>query len=311
MSVNSILPVKFTSTVNNPKNVKQEIPEKNTISTTTKVIGGLSALALLGTAIYCEMRGKKVKISAAQKEILQDLINNDLMDKDYLKIFKDTEYLCGEKFIRTAYAKLAEKVDLTKPPELIVKKQIGSSSSCFDSIILCTGSFKSRADFFSCMRHELEHAKQSEMIYRAFGKDAFLDAYAERAVTQASLNPISCSKNFNGKSSLKNVTPEEIKAFKDATKAEMSDTTSRLDEILKLKGKILQGTPEYEEAKKYLEASRNYKSPAMLTGGGRYKQEFIKEITSAYKENLLEVNAGKEGDRISDMYKKFVEIIGK
>lgn len=49
----------------------------------------------------------------------------------------------------------------------------------------------------------------------------------------------------------------------------------------------------------------------MLTGGGRYKQEFIKEITSAYKENLLEVNAGKEGDRISDMYKKFVEIIGK
>lgn len=136
--------------------------EKKPISNTSKIIAGTAALALLGTAIYFGIRGKN---TAKLEAKFQELINNGEMNETYLRIFKDTNKLNGEEFIKAAYNKLADAVGLAKKPELIIKPHQASCKSSFDSIELCLGGLKTKADQFNFIRHELEHAKQTEMMY--------------------------------------------------------------------------------------------------------------------------------------------------
>lgn len=61
---------------NKDSNVTTNEGEKKGLSTTTKVIGGVAALAILGTAIYCGLRGKsKAAQEAAGKagDLVDDL----------------------------------------------------------------------------------------------------------------------------------------------------------------------------------------------------------------------------------------------
>lgn len=292
-----------------PENIPSN-PEKKQISTKAKVIGGLSALAILGTAVYFGMKGRNSRILAKQEAKLQELVSSGVLDEDYLKIFKDIRKLDGEEFIKTAYDKLAQKIGLTKVPELKIENNLGSCLSGFDSITLRTGGLKNKAEQLEYIRHELEHAKQTEMMFRAFGKDAVLDSYAERIITHLKMNPLFCSSNFKGKYNFKDVTPEELKVFIDAQKAKLAENTGMLDEILKTKGKIKSGTPEFAEAEKYFEASKNYKSPGMLNGV-KVPDTYFEQIMKEYKNNLLEFNAFKEGKTINDMYTKFMEIVTK
>ena len=280
--------------------------EKKSVSNTSKIIAGTAALALLGTAIYFGIRGRN---TAKLKAKIQELINNGELNETYLQIFKDTEKLNGEEFIKTAYDKLAEIVGLTKKPKLIIKQNQASSKSSFDTIELCLGGLKSKADQFNFIRHELEHAKQTEMMYRAFGKDALLDAYVQRAINHLKMNPICCLQEFN-KSSFDKVPQEELEIFIKKLKGNLSPKTGFLDEIVEKKGKILPNTPEYEEAQKYLEAARNYKSPGMLNGI-KVRESYFEQIMKEYKNNLLEANAFREGEKIRDMYLKFSELINK
>lgn len=277
-------------------------------STTAKIIGGTAALAILGTAIYCGMRGKSFRLSPKQEAKLQELITQGQMDETYLKIFKDTENLKGEEFVKTAYDKLADVIGLTRKPELIISKNQGSGISSIDSIQIPLGGLDTKAKQFQFIRHELEHAKQTEMIYRAFGKDALIDAYIERNITAAKMNNLICKKIFNGKINFQSVTSDELATFKEAKKAQMLPKTGMLDEVVETKGKILPDMPEYAEAQKYLEAARNYKSPGMLNGL-KVMDSYFEKIVNEYKNNLLEANAFREGDRIYDMYEKFCEII--
>ena len=65
-----------------------------------------------------------------------------------------------------------------------------------------------------------------------------------------------------------------------------------------------------EEAKKYMEAARNYKSPGMLNGIN-VVSSYFEQIMKEYKNNLLEANAFREGENIRDMYLKFLKLINK
>lgn len=280
--------------------------EKKPISNTSKIIAGTAALALLGTAIYFGIRGKN---TAKLEAKFQELINNGEMNETYLRIFKDTNKLNGEEFIKAAYNKLADAVGLAKKPELIIKPHQASCKSSFDSIELCLGGLKTKADQFNFIRHELEHAKQTEMMYRAFGKDALLDAYAQRAITHLKMNPLYCSQEFNT-SKFDEIPKEKLQLFIEKCKSKLVEKTGFLDEIVKEKGKILQNTPEYEEAQKYMKAARNYKSPGMLNGIN-VVSSYFEQIMKEYKNNLLEANAFREGENIRDMYLKFLKLINK
>lgn len=123
------------------------------------------------------------------------------------------------------------------------------------------------------------------------------------------MNPLYCSQEFNT-SKFDEIPKEKLQLFIEKCKSKLVEKTGFLDEIVKEKGKILQNTPEYEEAQKYMKAARNYKSPGMLNGIN-VVSSYFEQIMKEYKNNLLEANAFREGENIRDMYLKFLKLINK
>lgn len=296
--------------------------EKKGLSTGQKTGIVASVLALGGIITAAVLsKGKKINISPEQSAKLQELVNAGKLDEKYLEIFKNTEHLSGDKFIKEVYNNISKMMGYENcAPKLRIIHRYSSSSSSSGVISVSTKAFDTKAKQFSTIRHELEHFRQHEMIYRAFGKDAYIEAKAAPSIERLRLNDDYCKSKF-GKT-FKELSEQELTAYKKELTKEIEDKSETLENILKNKGKINQGTPEYAEAQIYLEATKNYKTPAMVLG--KYATpEYVNELKNTnpekfklaqqllreYDNNILEKTAYTQGTIIKDMYELFLSVI--
>ena len=282
------------------------------------IYGGVGILALGGiiaTAILT--KGKKIKLTSAQEAKLQELIANREINPKYVDLFKEIQHLDGDAFIKTAYKKIADGMGyggFAVKPSLIIKNKTGNVLGIEDPFEIMITRGRSKADTLDIIRHELQHFKQNEMIYRAFGEQTYIEARTQRIIAHLKVNNEYCKSIFNGKT-FDQLTETEINAFLKKSQKEIG--TARLALFKDSAGTIKPGTPEYAKAQEYLEAARNYKTPTMLPKDWKdnfnnlspeQKAMFV-QYWKEYKNNILEIEAHAYGERIKAMFEKFTDAI--
>lgn len=296
--------------------------DEKKLSTTQKVGIGAVIITLAGIiAASILSKGKKTNISSEQATKLKELVSSGKIDEKYLEIFQSTEHLSGDKFIKEAYNKISKLMGYeNNAPKLKILYSEVSGASNTSSIVVPTKLFNTKAKQFRVIRHELEHFRQNEMIYRAFGKDAYIEAKLAPSVERLRLNDDYCKSRF-GKT-FKELSAEELAQYKENAAKEIESKVEILEKVLQNKGKIEQCTPEYLEAQKYLDAAKNYKTPTMVLGKDATpeyirelkktnpeKFKFAQQIFQEYKNNALEVGAVEQETKIKNMYELFLSVI--
>ncbi len=313
-----------SDSINLSANAKPPV-EKNGISTGTKWAIGLGVIALASAGIAFATKGKKINISSAQEVKLNELIKNGQLDEKYVDIFKSTEHLSGDAFIKSVYKKIAGAMGYeTHPPLKIISENSTSSFGHGEYVRIDRLAFKTKEELLDAIRHELEHCRQDDLIYRAFGKDVMFDALAQKNINKLKINEEYCISKMGKKYS--NLSESEIEAFKKTTRKiyETPDSVEFFENLFKEKGKIPVGSAEYKEAEKCLQATREYVSPCFgvnknetltadlldkLKVENPEKFALMKKTYQEYKRNALETGAIQAGKKIKDMYNLFKETI--
>lgn len=226
--------------------------------------------------------------------------------EEFKTIFKDLRNETGDNFVNKAYDKLKkymklegiapEKIGRSGPDQGINSIQGGFNPS-LNTIQYTDGFFTkvSRATQFEMLAHELKHAEQTSKIIRSEKLDEYAQAWAEFNVNNAKSNPLNISFNFaytqaqragKEKEFLDKVTQnaknEILKSMKESHKGSLAMP------------KFKPGSPEYQEAEKYIEASRNYEGLGFMAIPGEN-----------YRNNPLE----KEAYGFGAQMKKFFNIV--
>ena len=200
-------------------------------------------------------------------------------------------------------------------PSLIIKNKTGNVLGSADPFEIMITRGRSKADTLNTIRHELQHFKQNEMIYRAFGEQTYIEARTQRVIAHLKVNNEYCKSIFNGKT-FDQLTETEINTFLKKCQKEIG--TARLALFKENAGTIKPGTPEYAKAQEYLEAVRNYKTPSMLPKDWKdnfnnlspeQKAMFVQYWKEYYKNNILEIEARAYGERMKAMFEKFTDAI--
>ena len=298
--------------------------DKTAMSTGTKWLVGIGLTALAATGIYIATKGrKKVRLTPGQEARINELVTNGKINEKSAEIFKSVEGLGGDNLIKTLYKKFANAMGYDIYPRLKITS-LGSTS--FSShgkyIVIDKRSVRSKEELVDQIRHELEHFRQDDLIYRAFGKETWLDALADSSINRLKYNEESCIRKFGKKFS--ELSETEIAQFKKSSKElyDNNEHTELFETLLELKGRISPGTKEYEEATKLLEATRTYVSPSMLVDEPLTKElikklraenpekyKLMQEIGKQYYNNPLEIGANTKGHNLREQYKLFKEAL--
>src|SRR5574344_2172076 len=245
----------------------QNNKSKKGISTTAILGIGLGVLATAVIAIAAT-RGKKIKLSPTQENKLNELIAAGKLNSENAEIFKSIEHLNGEQFIKKCYQKLTKSMgysNLSAPDLVIISAgKAGCSSANSGKITINTLGFNTKEKQIGAIRHELEHFRQKEMCYRAFGKEAYINAKIDAVVNKYMLCEDICIKKFSKKFS--ELSEKEIEQLRNGLKNDMASSLgiAKLELVLSSKGKIPVGSEEYKEAETYLNAAKNYVTPTMV-----------------------------------------------
>lgn len=271
------------------------------------------------TAAIILSRGQKIKISKQQQTRLLELTQQGKIEQKYLDLFKDIEHLSGEDFTKAAYGKIAQIMRYENSvPELVIKRTGSGGKTTSHQIVIDLKSCDTKEKQLGVIRHELEHFRQYDLIYRAFGKDTFLNAKIMPSITKLKYNSDFCKKIFNGKVYTE-LSKAEISNYLKKVKANIS--TEKFEQLLKENGKIKVNSTEYKEAEKYLEAAENYKTPSMIIEDCNLQNvlkikkenpkqfELAQEFFKEYKNNSLEKGAVYFENRIKEMYNLFISVI--
>ena len=181
------------------------------------------------------------------------------------------------------------------------------------------GGKTTQAQILGTLRHELEHFRQKDLVFRAFGQDEYINAELQPILKRLKYNEAHCIEQTGKKYS--ELTQTEIDKYVERHKDMLIKDCSKLRSLLERKGKIEVGTSEYKEAERYLKAIRDYESPFMyennLTEESIRKMrktnpervKFLQEVYKRYNDNELEVCARREGEKIEKMYELFENIL--
>ena len=300
-------------------------PKKEGLSTGAK--WGLGALALvgIGAAVYFATRGRgKINLNANQEAKIKELISNGKLDEKHAEIFKSIEHLEGDDFIKEAYKRIAKSMgyDRLTCPQLEIISKNSSSSTNVRRIKIDKLGFATKEQQVGTIRHELEHFRQKDIMYRALGKDATLDAMVEPSINKLKYNEQFCIEKLGKKYS--ELTEKELQAYRSKLRAEFDNPEKFdiLDLLLEVKGKISKGTAEYAEAEKILKARKEYITPTAVVNEpltsellNRLKVENPKvhkallEANRIYENSYLETEARSVEGKIQEMYRHFCEAI--
>lgn len=304
--------------------------KKNSGSAAKWVLGLLIAGTLAGAGYLVFRKPGKLKLNTEQQNALNELVSQGKLQEKDVKIMQKIYKKDNPGFIGYAMHELLEDMGYNKSihPRLIIANNTTGCNSwspmkgiTFSAKRLGKGSDKGldvvKADLYGSMRHELEHFRQSEMIYRAFGKDGLVDAEINKILFNCKTSEDFCKRVFN--KPYDKLTKTELKDFIAGKKADIGE---RIDiklfgKIEKSLGKIKKGTAEYREAEAYLNASKEYASVSHYINGKslteiqQLPQETKDFLNKYYFENLLEKNAYKEGDAAEEKFKLFAEAVGR
>ena len=296
-----------------------ESPKKKGLSKGAKWGIGLG-IALIAGIIFVASRGNaKTKIPDEAMSKLNGLVADGKIDKTYLEIFTKTNGKEGKSFVKDVYDRLAKAMGYDKhKPELQIVEKYCDSSSSTNGIKISLAAYTKNEQQIDAIRHELEHFRQRELIYRAFGREAYIEAHIEPSLNLLKVSDEKCIKKF-GKT-FKELSSSEIETYKATVRKEIESKLQLLEDLLKEKGTISPTSAEYAEAKKYLQAEKEYLSPTHVFGSekGVFKRlkeeapekfELAQEIYKKYINSELEKGAVREGTKIKEQYKLFLETI--
>lgn len=281
---------------------------------------GTVAVLGLGALAYVLTRGKaKPKIADEAMSKLNGLVSNGKMNKTYLDIFTETHGSEGKNFIQDVYNRLTKAMGYDKhKPQLNILDGYKSSQSSSNGIKISLKAFPTKEKQIDTIRHELEHFRQHELVYRSFGREAYINAKIEPSITVLKLSDEKCIEKF-GKT-FKELSTSEIEAYRAKVRTEVESKLQILEDLLKERGAISSTSAEYAEAEKYLQAMKEYITPTAIWGHEpgvytRLKTEapeqykLAQDLLRRYNNNALEQGAVREGTKIKDMYKLFIDTI--
>ena len=303
----------------------QTKPKKEGLSTGAKWGIGALALAGIGTAVYFATRGRgKINLNASQETKIKELISNGKLDEKHAEIFKSIEHLEGDDFIKEAYNRIAKFMGYNKStcPVLEITSKNSSSSTNVRRIKIDKLGFATKEKQIGAIRHELEHFRQKDIMYRALGKDATLDAMVEPSINKLKYNEQFCIEKLGKKYS--ELTERELQAYRNQLRTEIDNPENFdiLELLLAEKGKISKGSKEYAEAEKLLQATKEYISPTAVVNE-TLTAELLKKLEkedpkllarihkarNIYRNNYMETEAKRVEGKIIEMYRNFCEAI--
>lgn len=290
--VNPTLTKPSTNTATATKPIQNDKFESS--SKKKKTLGIAAGILTVGIGITALIIAKNKK--AAAKKIPDDMkaLFDSLKGKD------------GEDFVNTAFNKLKEYMHL----EDIAPKEIGRLGA--DKMMGIQGGYnpvKNTISYtdgfytkipkdlqFNLLSHELKHAEQTSKIIRSGMADEYSEAWATSMTMRMFNDPLNIPAQM-----LKNqekAKGKELELYeglinknKEMVKNEMAVTHEQEFKM----PKYIEGSPEFEDAKKYIKATKNYEGVSSL---GFASKE--------YKENPLEVEAYAFGKDMQNKFKTYM-----
>lgn len=281
MEVSKLSPVNQAIVLSKQKTTEKVLPTENKNG---KKLLALSAttLATIGVATILIAKRKKInstiKFTQEHEKLFQELLNKEEIDKKHLDFFRDIySKPKNERTPEFFYKKLLEFLNFEKAqPELIKDKKICPGMMFYD-YINGTITINPKAWSIGGLRHELVHAEQAILMYKAFGKEKLCEAYADCYIF-----------NMKNAGKLQEKTEQEIQGIK----------ASKLKEYLKefneeyYKRAIADSkelTPEeYSRAEKCLENARCY---------------------NGHSNGIIEKEAYSVGLKFDNMLRKFRKVL--
>ena len=265
--------------------------KKDGLSKKQKV--GIAAALIATTAIVVGILvNKHIKAKELKK-----------IPEEFRTIFKELKNETGDNFVNKAYNKLKKYMKL----EGIAPEKIGRSgrdkgfrvqggfNPTKNTIEYSNGFFTKldRATQFEMLAHELKHAEQTSKIIRSGKIDEYARAWAECNVELAKNDPLNVSfsmayNNAKNHGVEKEFIENSIQLNKDMILDEMTKSHTNTLKMPQFK----EGSPEYLDAEKYIEASRNYEGLGLLGSG-----------SEKYKNNLLEKEAYSFGAKMKKYFR--------
>ena len=259
---------------------------------------------------------KNLEITPVIQANLNKLIASGKISKEYAEIFTQNINKGDTDFIQGCYDDLAKHLGYKKYPDLAYGLYYGSSSFNPSTITISLEAFTSKSNRIVALRHELEHFRQEELVYRIMGEEKYINAKIKPNILHLEVNDEFCRAKFN-------------KTFSELTEQEVEKYKSYLYEKYKKSCEIFKGarikeskpTPkEIEDAKKYLQAIENYKTPTMilddttpnalrkLAKENPEKYNLLQQFYCSYANNPLERGAVAKGNEMEHMFDRFVEL---
>lgn len=278
----------------NNNGLQQDTFEKSGLSKNQKrglITVGLTAVLLIGSAIINKYnKAKRIKqIPEELRAIFKDLKGEEgknFVNKAYdkLKQYMKLDGIAPDKIIHTGADKCETALQGGYQPTL---NKIGYSDGFFDKI--------DKATQFSMLAHELKHAEQTTKIIRSGLLKEYARAWSEQTARATIHNPLNVDFNRAYNDAIKKGKGEEFleKCIQDATDTVSSLMKETHKNTLKLP-KYPKDSPEYAEAQKYIEATKNY-TPLDEKGLG----------SEEYFNNPLEQEAYAFGDKMEKYYRDF------
>ena len=161
------------------------------LSTNAKIGIGLGVIAtVVGGLLLHKNFANKVSSEGQQvtrefSQAVKNLINEGRISTKEAEMFDELKGLEGEEFITRAYDLVARDMGLTKYPKLIVDKtpNCPNLAHAGEDITVYLKSYErdfgnnTKEELLDFVRHELEHYKQSLIMFKQEGEEAYKEAF--------------------------------------------------------------------------------------------------------------------------------------
>lgn len=263
-----------------------------------------------------KLAGKNLELTPAILKKIDEFISKGIINKDYAEIFKKNINFNNISFMEKSYHDLAKSMGFKKYPGLVFNDFYSSCGFNPRTISVSPLAFSTKTEQIGALRHELEHFRQEELVYRILGEDKYINAKIKPSIQRLKINDKYCISKFQKKYT--QLITNEIEQYK-------MDLYNQLKEnCAVLKNARINNLPptkqELKEAKLYIQAIEDYKSPMMVldniepgcigqlrtTNPELYK--LVNDYTVSYNLNPLEKGAKSKENEIRNMFEYFIEL---
>lgn len=270
-----------------------------------KITIATAAAALLGIGALVITRGKAAAKAAQKAKLLAD-IPPELQTR-----FSAIKDLKGKEFVDRAYSELVEYMGLkgVAPKEVAIKNTDGllgvtGGYNFIDNTIEFSEGFLTKLNKerqIGLMAHELRHCKQYTDMLRTEG--ITVEKYVESAVKSMMDGAKNNALNFQYQAAYNKAKEQgRLQEFLENVKKQWTEDLSKqvrenYKDVLAMP-KIKADSPEGIKAHENLKAMSEYVGLGFLGTG-----------SDAYRNNPLEVDAYAFGDKIREMFEKFIKAV--